>query len=93
MNDEFFDKDHTSRLSELTEKEVDVLVAFESFKELYELVKEEQDLSPAEIFGVMMSLIGIKFREEGMSHEEFLSFMDEVREINWNKKPKLTIVK
>lgn len=83
MNDDTF----------VTEKEEEVLNSYLLFRELFNNLKQETNLSVAELVGIMMSVSAIETRDEGWAPEEFHQLLDEVKVVDWRKKPKLTVVK
>lgn len=83
MNDEKF----------LTEKEKEVVETYLLFSEAFDSVSKQYNHNVAELAGILLGVVAIKTRDDGWSEEEFHELLDEVKKVDWKKRPRLTVVK
>ncbi len=83
MNDEEF----------LTEKEREVVETYLLFSEAFDSLSKQYNHTISELAGIMLGVVAIKTRDDGWSEEEFHELLDEVKKVDWKKRPRLTVVK
>ena len=77
----------------LTEKEREVVETYLLFSEAFESLSKQYNHSVSELAGIMMGVVAIKVRDDGWTEEEFHDLLDEVKKVDWKKRPRLTVVK
>lgn len=77
----------------LTEKEREVVETYLLFSEAFESLSKQYNHSVSELAGIMMGVVAIKTRDDGWTEEEFHELLDEVKKVDWKKRPRLTVVK
>ena len=77
----------------LTEKEREVVETYLLFSEAFESLSKQYNHSVSELAGIMMGVVAIKVRDDGWTEEGFHDLLDEVKKVDWKKRPRLTVVK
>lgn len=71
----------------LTEKEREVVETYLLFSEAFESLSKQYNHSVSELAGIMMGVVAIKTRDDGWTEEEFHELLDEVKKVDWKKRP------